>query len=129
MIEMLVAILILAGALFMLLASIGMVRMPDLYLRMSAVTKAATLGAGFILLSAAVFFADLGISSRAMATVVFLFITSPISAHMLARAAFINGVPLWEGSVINELSGHYDPVSHTLTGLEQETPDPKPGRA
>ncbi|MEW5867635.1 MAG: monovalent cation/H(+) antiporter subunit G [Chloroflexota bacterium] len=120
MFEILMAVLLLLGAIFMLLASIGLVRMPDLYLRMSAATKAATLGAGLILSGAAMFFSDLGISSRAIATIVFLLITAPVSAHMLARAAFFNGVPLWEGTKINELHGRYDCKTHELAGSEQE---------
>ena len=66
------------------------------------------------------FFSDLGISSRAIATIVFLLITAPVSAHMLARAAFFNGVPLWEGTEINELHGRYDSKTHELAGSEQE---------
>ena len=116
MLEIVIAILMLIGSVFMLLASIGLIRMPDLYLRMSATTKAATLGAGLMLLGAALFFSDLGISSRAIATIIFLMITTPVSAHMLARAAFFNGVPLWEGTKINELVGRYDKETHELSG-------------
>jgi multicomponent Na+:H+ antiporter subunit G len=118
MLEIVIAFMMLTGSIFMLLASIGLVRMPDLYLRMSATTKAATLGAGLILSSAAIFFADLGVSSRAIATIIFLLITTPVSAHMLARAAFFDGVPLWEGTKINELKGRYDRDEHTLTGID-----------
>ena len=103
MVEIFTAVLILIGALFMLIAGLGIVRMPDLYLRMSATTKAATLGAGSILLGAAIYFYDLGISSRAIATIIFLLITAPVAAHMLGRAAFSSGVPLWEDTLYNEL--------------------------
>jgi len=122
--EIIIAILTLVGAIFMLLASIGLLRMPDLYLRMSATTKAATLGAGLILLSAALFFADLGTSSRAIATIIFLMITAPVSAHMLARAAFFSGVPMWEGTTIDELQSRYDRRTHELAGVLQEGPGP-----
>lgn len=102
------ALLILVGALFMLIAGVGLVRMPDLYLRMSAATKAATLGAGSILLGAAIYFNDLGISSRAIAIIVFLLITAPVAAHMLGRAAFSYGVPLWENTLYDELHASPD---------------------
>ena len=103
MAEIITVVLILIGALFMLIAGIGIVRMPDLYLRMSATTKAATLGTGSILLGAAIYFNELGISSRAIATIIFLLITAPVAAHMLGRAAFSYGVPLWENTLYNEL--------------------------
>ena len=121
MLEILVATLMLAGAIFMFLASIGLLRMPDLYLRMSATTKAGTLGAGLILIGAAIFFADLGVSTRAIATIIFLLTTASVSAHMLARAAFFDGVPLWEGTIINEMSGRYNQDTHELAGSEPES--------
>ena len=107
------ALLIVIGALLVLIAGIGLVRMPDLYLRMSATTKAATLGVGSILLGAAIYFNDLGISSRAIAIIIFLLITAPVAAHMLGRAAFSNGIPLWENTLYNELQ-------------ESSAPDPPP---
>ena len=97
------ALVTFVGSLFLFLGAVGIVRMPDLYLRMSATTKAATLGAGSILLGAAIYFYDLGISSRAIATIIFLLITAPVAAHMLGRAAFSSGVPLWKHTLYNEL--------------------------
>ncbi|MBN1220683.1 MAG: monovalent cation/H(+) antiporter subunit G [Anaerolineae bacterium] len=119
--------LMLVGALFMLLAAVGLARMPDLYLRMSATTKAATLGAGSILLGAAIYFSELGASSRAIATIIFLLITAPVAAHMLGRAAFFNGVPLWRDTLYNELRGRYDGQTHKLAGPTQtiQFDDPK----
>ncbi|MBN1994299.1 MAG: monovalent cation/H(+) antiporter subunit G [Anaerolineae bacterium] len=119
MAEIFTVVLLLIGALFMLIAGIGIVRMPDLYLRMSTTTKAATLGAGFILLGAAIYFNELGISSRAIATIIFLLITAPVAAHMLGRAAFFNGVPLWRGTLYNELRKRYDKPAHKLAGSTQ----------
>jgi multicomponent Na+:H+ antiporter subunit G len=119
MAEIFTVVLILIGALFMLIAGIGIVRMPDLYLRMSTTTKAATLGAGFILLGVAIYFNELGISSRAIATIIFLLITAPVAAHMLGRAAFFNGVPLWRGTLYNELREGYDEQPHQLAGPTQ----------
>lgn len=107
-------LLIIIGALFMFVAALGVFRMPDLFLRMSATTKAATLGAGFILLAAAVYFNDFGVTTRALATIVFLLITAPVAAHMIGRAAYFNGVPLWEGTIVDELRGRYDERTHLL---------------
>jgi multicomponent Na+:H+ antiporter subunit G len=113
-IEILSLVLLLIGTFFMLLAGIGLLRMPDLFLRMSAATKASTLGTGFILLAAAVYFDDLGTTSRALATIVFIFLTAPIAAHRIGRAAYFDGVPLWKGTKRDDLSGHYNQRTHEL---------------
>lgn len=112
--DILSLILLLTGVFFMLLAGFGLLRMPDLFLRMSAATKASTLGAGFILLAAALYFEDLGTTSRALATIVFIFLTAPVAAHRIGRAAYFDGVPLWSGTRRDDLSGHYDRRTHEL---------------
>jgi multicomponent Na+:H+ antiporter subunit G len=99
---LLVLILLVTGTFFMLVAGIGVVRMPDLYLRMSATTKAATLGAGCILVAAGAHFQTLGVISRVGAIVIFLLITAPIAAHLLGRAAYFDGVPFWDGTLVDE---------------------------
>jgi multicomponent Na+:H+ antiporter subunit G len=88
----------------MIIAGIGIVRMPDLFLRMSAVTKAAKLGAGCTLVATALHFDEAGVTSRAVAAIIFLFVTAPVSAHMIARAAYANDVELWEGTAYDELA-------------------------
>ena len=114
MTEVLSAALMLIGAAFTLIAGIGLVRMPDLFLRMSAVAKAGTLGVGAILLATALARAELGLASRAIAIIVFVAITTPVATHILARAAYFVGVPLWEGTHTDELRGQYDRESHVL---------------
>lgn len=109
-----VVVLFIVGAFLMFLASVGVLRLPDIFLRMSAATKASTLGAGFLLLGAALHFEELGITSRAIATVFFLFITAPVAAHRIARAAYFEGASLWDGTVLDELQGHYNRVTHEL---------------
>ena len=113
-------ILMLFGVFLILIAGIGLLRMPDLYLRMSAVTKAATLGLGLILLGTVAFFWELGIASRAFATIIFVLLTAPVSAHMISRAAYSNGVPLWEGTEVDELKGRYDEPAGVLHGAAEE---------
>jgi multicomponent Na+:H+ antiporter subunit G len=113
-IEYLSLILMLAGTFFILLAGIGLLRMPDLFLRMSAATKASTLGTGFILFAAALYFDELGTTSRALATIVFILLTAPVAAHRIGRAAYFDGVPLWSGTRRNDLRGHYDQYTHKL---------------
>ena len=114
-------ILMLFGVFLILIAGIGLLRMPDLYLRMSAATKASTLGLGLILLGTVLFFGELGIASRAIATIIFVLLTAPVSAHMIGRAAYTNGVPLWEGTELDELEGRYDEPAQILHGAGERT--------
>jgi multicomponent Na+:H+ antiporter subunit G len=95
--------LMLSGATFMLLAGLGLVRMPDLFNRMQASTKASTLGALLIMAAAGLHFGSVDVLARVALVVVFLFITAPVAAHALARSAYHAGVPLWPGSVRDEL--------------------------
>ena len=120
MIHLLVAALVVTGTTFILLAAIGVVRMPDVYMRMQVSTKGASLGAGCVLLAVPVFFGDVAIGVRALLIIVFIFLTTPISAHMLARAAYMVGVPLWEGSVTDELQGRYDRATGELASPDEE---------
>lgn len=110
--------LLIIGTFLLLLAGIGIVRLPDIFLRMSAASKASSLGAGCILLAIAVSAADIAITVRAVAGVLFLFLTAPVAAHMIGRAAYMIGVPLWKGTVVDELKGHYDTRRHTLRGVD-----------
>ena len=90
-------LLLLAG-LFALIAALGLLRMPDLMLRMHATTKAGTLACGLSMLAAALVFGDLAVAVRAAGVVVFLLLTAPVAAHMIGRAALRTGVPtrLWD---------------------------------
>lgn len=99
------AVLLVLGAAFMLLAGIGLVRLPDLFLRLSATSKAATLGAALTLLGAAVHFGDGVILGRAIAIVFFLFLTAPVAAHKIGRAAYRRGSRLYEGTICDEARG------------------------
>lgn len=116
------------GAAFMLLAALGVIRMPDLFTRLQATTKASTLGVVCLLSAVAIHFDDVAITTRSAMIVGFVFLTAPVSAHVIARAAYLAGVALWHGSVIDELAGRYDPTSDCLrSGLEKDpsaTPTP-----
>jgi multicomponent Na+:H+ antiporter subunit G len=112
--DLVAAALLLIGASFLLLAGVGMLRMPDVFSRMQAATKASTLGVACILVAVAVHFDDLGITIRALAASVFFLLTAPVSAHLVGRASYFLGVPLWEGTVIDELRGRYDLRTHRL---------------
>src|SRR5690606_3512894 len=120
MIDIILAILSTIGALAIFFASLGILRMPDFYLRLSVTVKAATLGVGLLLLCAAILFPDISVTTKAIAITFFLIITSPIAAHMIARAAYFTGTPLWKGTIIDELAGMYNKDTHTLKSDPQE---------
>jgi multicomponent Na+:H+ antiporter subunit G len=107
LLQIIATVLALLGTMLIAIAAIGILRMPDLFLRMSVSTKAATLGLGLVLIGTALYFSDLGVSTRAIATVIFVLLTAPVSAHMIGRAAYSDGVPLWEKTRIDELQGQY----------------------
>ena len=95
--------LLVLGACFSLLAALGLLRFPDLYTRLHAATKAGTVGAGFVLLAIAFASFDLSVSLRALGGVAFIILTSPIAAHLLARAAYLSGERPSNITVVNEL--------------------------
>lgn len=115
MMDWLVAIFLIAGSTFVLLAAVGIVRLPDLATRMHASTKAGALGAMMIMGAVAVHFMDQpAVVTRAAAIVIFILITAPIAAHVIGRAAYFLGTPLWEGTIKDELRDRYDPETHVL---------------
>ena len=87
----LAAVLIVIGSVFGLLAAIGVLRLPDLYTRLHAASKAGAVGGGLILLAIALASGDAAIALRAILGIVFLLLTTPISAHLLSRAALRSG--------------------------------------
>lgn len=113
--------LLLVGALFLLLAAVGMVRMPDLFTRMQAATKASTLGIACVLLAVALHFANIGVTMRALAAMAFFLLTAPVTAHLIGRASYFVGTPLWERTTPDELRGRYNPFTHTCSGNPDET--------
>jgi multicomponent Na+:H+ antiporter subunit G len=96
-------ILVLVGAGFGLLAAVGVVRMPDLYTRMQSATKAGTLGVACVVLGAAVHFRTASAAVEAALVILFLFATAPIASHLIARAAYHVGVPLWSQTFRDDL--------------------------
>ena len=97
--DVLVGLMLVGGAIFALTATLGILRFPDLYTRAHAASKAGTLGAGVMLLALALYSFDFGVAIRAICGVVFLLLTAPISAHLLARAAYTVGYRPWSGTL------------------------------
>lgn len=88
-----VGILCMIGAFFTFVAAVGVLRLDDVYMRMHAASKAGTLGSGVLLIALAVYSGESDVVLRALAGVVFFLLTAPVSAHLLARAAYSVGYP------------------------------------
>lgn len=102
MMEILTGVLWIVGSVFALLAAVGVLRMPDVFTRMQASTKASTLGLGCLAIGAALQLGDAAAAIRLLSIGVFLLFTTPVSAHVIARAAYRAGLPLWGGTVLDE---------------------------
>ncbi len=88
LVDWLTAFFLLLGAGFTLIGSIGLARLPDIYTRLHGPTKATTLGVGSILIGSILYFSvRYGLSLHELLISIFLFITAPVSAHLIARAA------------------------------------------
>ncbi|MEX2473599.1 monovalent cation/H(+) antiporter subunit G [Marinobacter sp.] len=123
MTELIVSIFLLTGAAFMILAAVGILRLPDLPTRMHASTKAGAMGAMMTMAGVAFYFADSIIFARALAIVIFILITAPIAAHVIGRAGYFLGTPLWEGTVKDELRDNYDDKTHKLFSGFESAPE------
>ncbi len=89
-IEWVITFFILAGALFMLIGAVGIVRFPDVFARMHAAGMATTVGISALLLGAGFFFSDEFLFYRILVLILLIFATSPISTTALARAVYHN---------------------------------------
>jgi multicomponent Na+:H+ antiporter subunit G len=106
MIDLITAIVWIGGSAFALLAAIGLLRMPDVFTRMQASTKAATLGLGCLLIGAALQFGDFASLIRVVSIGAFILLTTPVAGLVIARAAYFADVPLWDGTVLDERRDH-----------------------
>ena len=118
MTEVIASVLLWLGGGFVLVSAIGALRMPDFYMRMHAATKAGTLGAGLVLLAAAVLFGTLSVIAKALVVFLFLLFTAPVAAHVLGRAAYYQKTPKWSRTGLDELEGRYDDATP-----ERDAPD------
>lgn len=94
---MLISGFLLAGLFFFLTGALGLLRLKDVYTHMHATTKSTTRGVAGMVLAALFSTRALGLSSglKETLTLVFLFLTVPVGAHMIARTAYRAGIPLW----------------------------------
>lgn len=92
-VEYLILLLASVGVLFMLISALGILRLPDVFTRMHAAGKAATLGVSCLLLAAGIFFGDASQFWRMVALIVLFFVTAPIATTTMARAAYRTAKP------------------------------------
>ena len=122
-------LLLLMGAALMLVTGLGLMRMPDIFTRMHAATKGASLGVAFMLLAAALAFQETGVFLKGAITVLFIFLTAPVAANLLARAAYAQKTPLWKKSVMDEGRGKISVSARPASRLTTKRRRPRPAKA
>jgi multicomponent Na+:H+ antiporter subunit G len=100
--DIIVSVLIVLGGGFAAIAGLGLLRLPDVLIRMHASTKAGTLGVGLIVLGVSVHFATSLVITKALLIIAFLFLTAPVGAHLVGRAAYRRGLPLWDRTLMDD---------------------------
>lgn len=117
--DIVVSFFIISGSIFTLLASLGVLRFPDLFSRMHAATKSASFGVVLIMVGVSVYFCESWVIFESVMLIAFIFITSPVAYQMIGRAAYFLKIPMWEGTVVDELRERYDLDKHLVkSGLE-----------
>jgi multicomponent Na+:H+ antiporter subunit G len=103
----LIAVTMIVGTFLVAVAGLGLVRFPDVFTRMHAAGKAGTMGISLVILSSVICFAgvDNSILVRGLIAIVFQFLTTPTSTHLLARTSYIRNYSLTERTVVDELKG------------------------
>lgn len=112
-------ILLIIGSLFTLTAALGLLRLPDFYTRTHAASKAGTLGSCVMLIVLALHSNDFAVAARALAGVAFFLLTVPISSHLLAKASYDAGYPLWKQSVGDALKRSRNRSDNAVSGDKQ----------
>ncbi len=102
-----ISALLLIASVLVFLASVGVLRLPDLPTRMHATTKSGVLAIVLIMLAVGLYFGRVDVSARVLAIIFFTFVTSPIAAHTIGRAAYLSGVSLWSETVRDDLKEYY----------------------
>ena len=119
-IEIFVAVSMISGTFLMVVASIGLLRFPDIYCRMHAAGKAGVLGVSLIIFSVVLFFisTEVGVVLRGLLAIAFQFLTTPAATHLLARASYITEYPLSDRTATDELKSYLPSQSAQTYGHE-----------
>ena len=108
--EIVSCVFIMSGVIFMLIATVGLLRFPDFYTRMSTITKGASLGVGLILFGLGIYFNEPDIMLKVLTIIAFTFITSPVAAHVIARTAVRSHSPFWDKTNLKEFEDYIQKV-------------------
>lgn len=103
--DVVTAVVLLVGVSLSLLAGVGLHRFPDVFARMHAATKPATLGLALVLAAVAVRVPDAGDAAKLLLVVVLQFLTAPVGAQMVGRATYRAGTELGAGTTVEEPAG------------------------
>lgn len=109
-----------AGLFFLSVGCFGLIRMPDLFCRMHAAAKSTTLGLGFILIASFVHLGFSAVGLKAILAIVFSFLTAPVGAHLISRAAYQRGVELYHRSAVDELKPFYSRENKAEEGQDKD---------
>lgn len=101
--ELLTIIFLALGLFFIVTGCLGLYRLPDVFCRMHATSKATTLGLVFILMASFVHLGFSAVGLKAILAIMFAFLTAPVGAHLISRAAYQRGVKLHDRSVSDAL--------------------------
>lgn len=106
--EIVISIFIIIGTFFVLSGSLGLLRFPDVYTRLHAATKSATLGVAGVLIASFLFFLfdEQVVSGKLLVGIVFVFLTAPVGGHMISRAAYHAGVEPTDKTIQDDLKHH-----------------------
>lgn len=105
MTTLLSALFLVGGAGLCLIAAVGVLRFPDFFMRLHAATKAGVAGSGLVLIGVAFAHPSLSVWIKVVLGIAFLLLTTPIAGHLLGRAGYVAGVPLWRRMAGDELEG------------------------
>ena len=109
-----------AAVFFTFVGAVGLLRLPDVYTRAHAASKADTLGAGFAVAAVAIHFGVQIVVVKMLLLLVFIYITNPTASHAISRAAYLQDAPVWirteDGS--GELVSPRSDVQHAQTGVQ-----------
>ncbi|HSL95443.1 MAG TPA: monovalent cation/H(+) antiporter subunit G [Thermoleophilia bacterium] len=93
---------VVTGAILMALSGLGVLRLPDVLARLQAGTKAASLGLACVFAGAALLEPSVSAVVKLALSMLFVFTTAPVAGHVIGRAAYEAGVPLWEDTWVDE---------------------------
>ncbi len=110
-IEAIVSFLILAGSIFVLIAGLGTLRFPDIYCRIHPASKAVMLGLALPMIALFLVFPTMTTIVKMFFTVLFIVLTTPVAAHLIARAAYREGIPACDENVVDEYNGQHLPTA------------------